>query len=179
MSPRIVSFAVLAALCACATSPSTSSHRGGGGAKLKAITPRSTESAVLVIYRNHSFGSMLGPIPYKGSLYVDEVPVGDVGDDTYATVEVRPGRHSLRVLGSAGGMAMQSAVVVAVRGGGVEFVELDSEQGFNRAEDLPQAQPGAGARGDRQRLPARLRDRPRRRGGREEAGRPRQRDVTR
>ncbi len=135
MFPRTLPLLALVALCACATA--SSSERSGGGttaAKLKALAPKSTDSALVVIYRNHSFGSMFGPIPYKGSLYVNEVPVGDIGDDTYATVELRPGRHSLRVLGTAAGTPFQSATVVALAGGKVEFVELTSEQGFNRAE---------------------------------------------
>jgi hypothetical protein len=134
MPARLFSLAVLAALCACAT-PSSAEREGGAGAvtveQLKAIQPSSPQTAVVVLFRNTAFGGLMGPMGYKGSLFVDEVPVGDLMDDTYATVELNPGRHSLRVLGTVAGVAMQSATVIALSAGKVEFVELTTDQGFS------------------------------------------------
>ncbi len=135
MLNRLCLAAVLLSLWGCATSgPSRSSASiAATTAKLTALRPANPESGVVVLYRNKRFGSMLGPITYKGSLFVNEVPVGDIEDDTYGILELSPGRHSLRISGSGGGIALQASMVAQVKAGEVQFVEVGTDQGMSSA----------------------------------------------
>ncbi len=102
-------------------------------AKLQAIAPSHATAGVIVLYRNTRFGSLFGPINFNGTLWVDDQAVGDIHDDTYNTLELAPGRHSLRVLGTAPGIVvpLQATTIVTVAAGQVSWMELHSVQEFN------------------------------------------------
>lgn len=101
--------------------------------KLKAIAPRSTETGVVVLYRNTRFGGIFGPMSFNGTLWLDDQAAGDVQDDKYNVLEVPAGRHSFRVLGTAPGIVvpLQATTVVNVAAGETKFLELQSVQEFN------------------------------------------------
>ena len=101
-----------------------------GAERLRSIKPSNPANASLFIYRNTAFGSVFGAVAFTGTVFLDESPVGDVQDDTYAVLEVNPGRHSIRIMGSAGGLAMQTSKLVTVAAGQVQVLQLDSQQGM-------------------------------------------------
>lgn len=101
--------------------------------KLKSIAPHSTESAVVVLYRNTRFGSLFGPLSFNGTLWLNDQAAGDVQDDKYNVIELPAGRHSLRVLGTAPGIVvpLQATTVVTLAAGETKFLELNSVQEFS------------------------------------------------
>jgi hypothetical protein len=101
--------------------------------KLKALHPGHPGSGVVVLYRNKLFGGIFGVMGFNGSLWVDDQAVGDIRDNSYDVLELGPGRHSVRVLGTAGGMPLQSTTVISVNAGQVSWLALDSVQEFNNA----------------------------------------------
>lgn len=103
-------------------------------ARLSRLGPTSVGSSVLVLYRNTAFGYVFGPIAFKGTVWLDEQPVGDLADDTWSSVELNPGRHSVRVVGQAGGLPLQATTVVTLAPGAVLFLQLDGEQGMSMAQ---------------------------------------------
>ncbi|MBL8958088.1 MAG: hypothetical protein JNK82_45370 [Myxococcaceae bacterium] len=109
--------------------------------KLKTIAPKSTESGVVVLYRNTVFGSMFGPISFNGTLWIDDQAAGEVTDDKYNVIELPAGRHSFRVLGTPQGFPLQTTTVVNVVGGETKYLELRTIQEFNNA--TIRFQPGA------------------------------------
>jgi hypothetical protein len=104
-------------------------------ATLKALHPAHETSGMVVLYRNTAFGGLFGPIQFNGSLWLDDQAVGDVHDDTYNVLELAPGRHSLRVLGTAPGIVvpLQTTTIVNVAAGQVTWLELKTVQEFNNA----------------------------------------------
>jgi hypothetical protein len=101
--------------------------------RLKAIKPTKQSSGVVVVWRNTRFGGLFGPMSFNGSLWIDDQAVGDVHDDSYDVLELAPGRHSFRVLGTAPGIVvpLQATTVVNVTAGEVTWMELRSIQEFN------------------------------------------------
>lgn len=104
-------------------------------AELKAAQPSSNDSALIVLYRNTRFGSLFGPVKFTGSLFLDDQAVADVKDDSFNLLELKPGRHSLRVRGVANGLAvpLETTTVVNVTRGSSQFVEVKSVQEFSGA----------------------------------------------
>lgn len=117
---------------ACATS-------GGAGprsasparvAELKALRPTNPKNGLIVVYRNTVFSGMFGPVAYTGSVFVDQLPIGDIRDDAYAVIEVTPGRHSVRVQGSVSTVQLQSSTVITADAGEPRYLQLDHQQGM-------------------------------------------------
>src|SRR5438067_9202182 len=90
-------------------------------------------AGALVLYRNTRFGSLFGPMTFNGTLWLDDQAVGDAHDDTFNVLTLPPGRHSLRVFGTAPGIVvpLQATTVINVIEGKVHFVELHSVQEFS------------------------------------------------
>lgn len=101
--------------------------------KLKALAPHSTDSGVVVLYRNTRFGGIFGPMSFNGTLWLNDQAAGDVQDDKYNVIELPAGRHSFRVLGTAPGITvpLQTTTIVTVAAGETKFLELNSVQEFN------------------------------------------------
>jgi hypothetical protein len=101
--------------------------------KLKALKPGKQSAGMVVVWRNTRFGGLFGPMSFNGSLWIDDQAVGDVRDDSYDVLELGPGRHSFRVLGTAPGIVvpLQATTVVNVTAGQVTWLELRSIQEFN------------------------------------------------
>ena len=124
-------FAVLFVIFSgCATASKAVKTNPASAQKLRSIRPSSPENAVILVYRNTAFGSVFGPVSFSGTVFLDESPVGDVQDETYAVIEVAPGRHSVRIIGTAGGITMQTSTVATVAAAQVQFLQLDSQQGM-------------------------------------------------
>ncbi len=117
---------------ACATSGTAASTAASPArvAELKALRPVNPKNGLIVLYRNTAFASMFGPIAYTGSVYVDQLPIGDIRDDSYAVIEVTPGRHSLRVQGSVSTVQLQSSTVITADAGEPRYLQLDHQQGM-------------------------------------------------
>jgi hypothetical protein len=133
---RFSSLVAVLSLVGCAHSPKGGEQDAPNPhvlAELQSIHPTSTESGVLVLYRNTTFGGLFGPVTFKGSLYLDDQAIGDLSDDTYNLLELKPGRHSLRVLGVAPGIVvpLQATTVISVGAGSSQFIQLETEQGFS------------------------------------------------
>jgi hypothetical protein len=101
--------------------------------RLKGIQAHGPGSGVVVLYRNTVFANMFGPLPFNGTLWIDDQAAGDVQDDKYNVIELPAGRHSFRVSGVSTGILipMQATTIVTVEGGKTKFLELHSVQEFN------------------------------------------------
>ena len=128
MRSLIATMLVLSTACATTGASASRADRPARLSEINALHPTNPKNGLIVMYRNTVFSGMFGPIVYSGSVYVDQMPVGDLRDDSYAAIEVAPVRHSLRVQGAVSMVQLQASSIVAVEPGQIAFVQLDSQQ---------------------------------------------------
>lgn len=92
---------------------------------LKTVHP-APGNATLVIYKNTSFTSVFGA--EKSTIFVNEMPVGDVTDNTFAVIHLKPGKYGIRSF--APGLRLTASVFVSLKPSASQALELQANEAF-------------------------------------------------
>ena len=94
-------------------------------AKLSELKPTAATDGILVIFRRVSIDYKYR-WPLKGTLWLDEAPVGDVFDNQYNVLVLPQGRHTVLVRATLKTFGVETASLIAVPTGQTTYLELTS-----------------------------------------------------